>query len=53
MKPQRKLLIASFVMAHSFLMASSTNAEIPRQSQEKLQASASHVLSGTVERRNG
>ena len=50
MKPANIFPILSVSLAASLLVMSDARAEIPRLSKEKLQAAASHALTGTVER---
>lgn len=50
MKPQPVFPIVSVALAASLMVMSHANAEIPKQSKKELQASASHALTGTVER---
>lgn len=50
MKPQRLFPIFSVALAASLIVMNYVNAEIPKKSKERLQASASHALTGTVER---
>lgn len=50
MTPRWFFLIVSVAMAASFLSLRYVDAEIPKLSKEALQKSASHILTGTVER---
>lgn len=50
MKAKCQLVIASLAMAHLSVVFNNASAELVDQSKEKLQASASHILLGTVER---
>jgi hypothetical protein len=50
MKPATVLPIVSVALSASLLVMSYANAEIPKLSEEKLQALASHALTGTIER---
>ena len=50
MKPASVFPIVSVALAASLLAMSYARAEIPKQSKEKLQALASHALTGTIER---